>query len=86
MSKNQMPAASTAPQKPVQESRSRAYRAAYHRAHYGTVSACLPRPEKEAFREACRAEGKTQHEVLAELVAEWMTERETFNYQPVMFI
>lgn len=86
MSENQKPAASTAPEKPVQKSRTKAYRAAYHRAHYGTVSACLPRPEKEAFREACRAEGKTQHEVLADLVAEWMAEREAFKYPPVIFI
>lgn len=72
--------------KKIPVSRSREYRTAYHKAHYGTVSACLPRPEKEAFREACRAEGKTQHEVLAELVAEWMTAREAFKYQPIAFI
>ena len=64
----------------VRESRIKAYRKAHHRAHYGTVSACLPRPEKEAFRAACRREGKTQHEVISMLVAEWMEGKAAFGY------
>lgn len=78
--------ASTAGQKGRQKSRSQAYRRAYQRAHFGTVSACLPRPEKEAFREACRKMGKTQHQVVAELVAEWMEEQDLFSYSMPTFV
>jgi hypothetical protein len=62
-----------------QKSRTKAYRRAYQRAYYGTVSACLPRPVKEAFRDACRKFGRTQHSVLAEWVECWL---ETCGYYP----
>lgn len=65
----------------LQKSRSRGYRRAYHRAHYGTVSACLTRPEKAAFQEACRRLGVTQHAVIAELVADWMVLQGVFEYE-----
>lgn len=55
-----------------QKSRSRKYRNAYQRAYFGTVSACLPRPVKEAFRDACRRCGMTQHAVLAGWVESWL--------------
>ena len=55
-----------------QKSRTRSYRRAYHRAYYGTVSACLPRPVKEAFRDACQRLGRTQHSVIAEWVVCWL--------------
>lgn len=74
------PGAYQAPRQAVQKSRTRAYRRAYQRTHYATVSACITRPEKEAFRDACRRVGKSQHEVISDLVAEWMAEREAFDY------
>lgn len=60
------------PAEEPQKSRTKAYRRAYQRAHYGTVSACLPRLVKEAFRDACQVLGKTQHEVLADWVMCWL--------------
>jgi hypothetical protein len=71
----------------VHKSRSKEYRRMYHRAYYATVSACLPRPEKEAFKDACRRENKTQHEVIAELIADWMVMHGSFAYSapPVVF-
>ena len=84
---NKIGGASPAP-KPVPKSRSKAYRRAYHRACYATISACIPRPEKEAFQEACRRHGRTQHAIIAELVANWMAENQAFNYNghPVIFV
>lgn len=79
MSNNEQGGASPAPFA-VQKSRSKAYRRAYQRAHYATVSACLTKPEKEAFREACRRENRTQHAVIAELVADWMVMQGVFEY------
>ena len=71
------------PPEEQQKSRSRAYRRAYQRAYYATVSACLPRPVKEAFRDACRKFGRTQHSVLAEWVECWL---ETCGFYPAEMV
>lgn len=71
------------PPEEQQKSRSKAYRRAYHRAYYATVSACLPRPVKEAFRDACRKFGRTQHSVIAEWVMCWL---ETCGFYPAELV
>lgn len=67
-----------------QRSRGRAYRRAYQRTYFGTVSACLPRPVKDAFRDACRKAGMSPHAVIAEWVETWLELNDIFPFDTPM--
>lgn len=57
---------------PKQPSKMPEYVRAYHRQHYATISANVPRPFKDQFRRACQNAGKSVHAVLIELAAEYV--------------
>lgn len=44
----------------------------YQRQHFATISANVPRPFKDEFRQACQTAGTTMHAVLLKAAAEYV--------------